>query len=111
MAGEKDLHMALLYDYYGDLLTEKQKDVIDLYYNEDLSLAEIAEHSGITRQGVHDSIRRAEQVMREFEDKLGLVRKSVRLSKIADELDNMLETGIVSAKKLEEVSAELRGLL
>ena len=52
--------MALLYDFYGDVLTERQKEFYDLYYNEDLSLSEIAENSGITRQGVRDVIVRAE---------------------------------------------------
>ena len=55
--------MALLYDFYGDMLTDRQKEFYDLYYNEDLSLAEIAENYGITRQGVRDVIVRAEGVM------------------------------------------------
>lgn len=54
----KNLEITVLYDFYGDLLTEKQQEVIELYYNEDLSLAEIAALSGITRQGVRDSIKR-----------------------------------------------------
>ena len=56
-------------------LTEKQKELFDLYYNEDLSLAEIAEHAGISRQGVRDAIVRSETILRETEDKLGLVKK------------------------------------
>ena len=56
----KNLEISFLLDFYGDMLTDKQKDVVELYYNEDLSLAEIASHSGITRQGVRDSIKRAE---------------------------------------------------
>ena len=53
------LEMSLLFDFYGETLTEKQRELFDLYYNEDLSLSEIAEHAGITRQGVRDSIKRA----------------------------------------------------
>ena len=68
-------HMSMLYDYYGELLTEKQKELFDLYYNEDLSLAEIAEHAGISRQGVRDAIVRSETILRDTEDKLGLVKK------------------------------------
>ena len=68
-------HMSMLYDYYGELLTEKQKELFDLYYNEDLSLAEIAEHAGISRQGVRDVIVRAEAQMQEIEDKTGLIRR------------------------------------
>lgn len=68
-------HMSMLFDFYGDLLTEKQKELFDLYYNEDLSLTEISEHAGISRQGVRDAIVRAETVLRDTEDKLGLVKK------------------------------------
>ncbi|MEA4920229.1 MAG: YlxM family DNA-binding protein [Clostridiaceae bacterium] len=68
-------HMSMLYDFYGDLLTDKQKELFDLYYNEDLSLAEIAEHADISRQGVRDAIMRAEAILRETEDKVGLVKK------------------------------------
>ena len=59
--------MALLYDFYGDVLTERQKEFYDLYYNEDLSLSEIAENSGITRQGVRDVIVRAEAILTDLE--------------------------------------------
>ena len=67
--------MALLYDFYGDVLTERQKEFYDLYYNEDLSLSEIAENSGITRQGVRDVIVRAEAILTELEDKTGLIKR------------------------------------
>ncbi|HJC00779.1 MULTISPECIES: YlxM family DNA-binding protein [Oscillospiraceae] len=67
--------MALLYDFYGDMLTDRQKEFYDLYYNEDLSLAEIAENYGITRQGVRDVIVRAEAVLTELEDKTGIIRR------------------------------------
>lgn len=68
-------HMSMLFDFYGELLTEKQKELFDLYYNEDLSLTEIAEHAGISRQGVRDAIVRSETVLRDTEDRLGLVKK------------------------------------
>ena len=71
--------MALLYDFYGDMLTDRQKEFYDLYYNEDLSLAEIAENCGITRQGVRDVIVRAEAVLTELEDKTGIVRRFLRM--------------------------------
>ena len=67
--------MALLFDFYGDLLTDRQKEFFDLYYNEDLSLAEIAENYGITRQGVRDVIVRAEGTLTEMEDKTGIIRR------------------------------------
>ncbi len=67
--------MTMLYDFYGELLTERQKEFFDLYYNEDLSLSEIAENNGITRQGVRDVIVRAENAMQDLEDKTGIIRK------------------------------------
>ena len=71
----KNLEISLLLDFYGDMLTPKQRDVIELYYNEDLSLSEIAENEGISRQGVRDVIVRAEAAMQEIEDKTGLIRR------------------------------------
>ncbi len=67
--------MTMLYDFYGDVLTDRQKEFYDLYYNEDLSLAEIAENYGITRQGVRDVIVRAEATLTELEDKTGLIKR------------------------------------
>ena len=71
----KDLNFALLLDCYGDLLTEKQRDIMQLYYYEDLSLSEIAENENISRQGVHDAMRHAEQYLTEYEEKVGFVSK------------------------------------
>ena len=67
--------MTMLFDFYGDVLTDRQKEFYDLYYNEDLSLGEIAENYGITRQGVRDVIVRAEAVLTELEDKTGLIKR------------------------------------
>ena len=69
------LTLTVLLYFYGELLTEKQRECCELYYNEDLSLSEIAEQSGISRQGVWDNIRRAESALREFEEKTGLIRR------------------------------------
>lgn len=71
----KDLRMTVLLDFYGDMLTEKQRDFLGYYYNDDFSLAEIAENEGITRQGVRDSIKRAEAQLNDMETRLGLVRR------------------------------------
>lgn len=67
--------MAMLFDFYGDVLTDRQKEFYDLYYNEDLSLGEIAENYGISRQGVRDVIVRAEASLTELEDKTGLIKR------------------------------------
>ena len=87
--------MAMLFDFYGDLLTERQKEFYDLYYNEDLSLAEIAENYGISRQGVRDVIVRAEAAMTEIEDKTHLIRRFYQMQKeisaIEDAADRLLK--------------------
>lgn len=71
----KNLEISFLLDFYGDMLTDKQRDVVELYYNDDLSLSEIAENEGITRQGVRDSIKRAEAQLLEMEERLGLAKR------------------------------------
>lgn len=71
----KDLEIATLLDFYGEMLTQKQHDFLAFYYNEDLSLSEIAANEGITRQGVRDAIKRAEKQLYDMEEKLGLVRR------------------------------------
>lgn len=71
----KNLEISILLDFYGDMLTEKQREVIEYYYNDDLSLSEIADNEGITRQGVRDSIKRAELQLLEMEERLGLARR------------------------------------
>ena len=71
----KNLEYGLLLDVYGSLLTEKQLEMMQLYYDEDLSLSEIGEQFGISRQGVHDSIKRSEQSLDELEERLGILKE------------------------------------
>ena len=73
---EKNLNVSVMLEYYGNMLTDRQREVIELYYNEDLSLQEISEHVLITRQGVRDLIVRGERVLFELEDKLGFMTRS-----------------------------------
>jgi len=77
--------MSVLFDYYGALLSDRQRDCYDLYYNEDLSLSEIAELKKISRQGVWDMIRHAEAKLTEFEEKTGLVGKIRELERLVEE--------------------------
>lgn len=93
----KNLEIALLLDFYGDMLTEKQRDVVELYYNEDLSLAEIASHSGITRQGVRDSIKRAESQLLDYEDRLRLAGRFRKIQAYLDEITDL-------AKDIERIN-------
>ncbi len=72
---EKNIEISLLFDFYGQLLKEVQQQAVELYYNDDLSLSEISDQLGITRQGVRDSIKRAEKSLYSFEEKLGLLKR------------------------------------
>jgi len=112
----KDLQISFLLDFYGDMLTEKQREMISLYYNDDLSLAEIAEDQGITRQGVRDAIKRAEQQLTDMEACLGLARRfgEMRdgLSKICDETLKIAEFNrqYVLSEEIEESVARIMKL-
>lgn len=72
------LEMTLLFDYYGELLTQRQQMCFDLYHNQDLSLAEIAQELQVSRQGVYDNLSRAEAALRNMEEKTGCVRRNLR---------------------------------
>jgi hypothetical protein len=85
---DKAFHMTMLYDFFGDLLTDRQKEFFDLYYNEDLSLAEIAENAGITRQGVRDVLVRSEAFLTELEEKTGIVARFLEVQRLSHEIEN-----------------------
>lgn len=76
---EKNLNISFLLDFYGDILGEKQRELVDLYYNADLSLSEIAESFGMTRQGVRHSLKKAEDDLIFLENKLGLANQFVQI--------------------------------
>lgn len=88
---EKDLEIGLLLDFYGELLSDSRREAAELYYNEDLSLAEIAEGVGITRQGVRDSITKAKAQLTEYEKKLGLAAKFREIEKTMTDIIPRLE--------------------
>ena len=111
----KNLNICLLLDYYGNMLTQKQYEVVDFYYNEDLSLAEISEHMGITRQGVRDSIKRGEAILLETEERLGFVRRLQKTQKFKqdiiqaiDDLDDLNQRRLFSSELGERIE-RLRG--
>lgn len=107
--------MTMLYDFYGELLTERQREFYDLYYNEDLSLGEIAENYGITRQGVRDVILRAETYMTEIEDKTGLLKRFMQLSPHIDAIAaaaaelQTINYRIYEDQRLGELAAAIEG--
>ena len=84
---DKKIEISMLWQIYGALLTEKQKEYIDYYYNEDLSLAEIAQNDGITRQGVRDIIKKGEKKLFEYEEKLLFMKKTMNQEK---QIENIL---------------------
>jgi len=87
------VHISALIDLYGPVLSERQRDVLELYYNDDLSLAEIAEDTGITRQGVRDAIKKGEKELSEWEERLGFLAKTERLKERAEEIAAAAEKG------------------
>ena len=116
----KDFETAVLLDFYGELLTEKQERALDLYYNEDLSLAEIAEPLGISRQGVRDSIKRGEKQLHDLEETLGLVKRFrdvktdlVEIGAMFEKIQAYIQTFIHSDKlssAVEEIAERLSSI-
>ena len=107
--------MSMLYDFYGDLLTDRQKEFFDLYYNDDLSLSEIAENYGITRQGVRDVIVPAEAALDETEEKTHLIRRFhqsqkelLAIDEAADRLLQAVRAGSCTASTLEEIALSIK---
>lgn len=72
---EKNLKIGLLLDFYGDILPERRREMMDLYYNDDLSLAEVAEQLGVTRQAVRETVKKTENELYFYEEKLGLLQR------------------------------------
>ena len=99
--------MAMLYDFYGDVLTDRQKEFYDLYYNEDLSLGEIAENYGITRQGVRDVIVRAEAILTELEDKTGLIKRFHTMHSQLEQLRQDAQQLVELAAQRDQADMEL----
>ena len=107
----KDMRFPLLLDAYGVLLTERKRELLDYYYNEDCSLSEISELTGLTRQGVRDGIRKAEEELRTYEEKLGFVRFSEAVADVAASLASLADRSPdPSADALREAAAKLAAL-
>lgn len=102
---EKNIEISLLLDFYGELLKPSVRETIDLYYNDDLSLAEVAAQCGITRQGVRDSIKRGEAQLFSYEEKLGLMRRFRELEDGLDEISALAEK--IAAGSSDEKTALL----
>ncbi|MGL5750170.1 MAG: YlxM family DNA-binding protein [Paraclostridium sp.] len=85
---EKLVEIGLLFGQYKMLLTDKQQEIVSLYYNEDYSLGEISENLNVSRQGVYDTLKRSEKILRDYEDKLGLVAKTKEREKFTQDIYN-----------------------
>lgn len=113
----KNLAISDLLDLYGAMLTDKQRDVIELYYNQDLSLAEIAEHEQITRQGVRDNIKRGEAFLLEMEEKLHFAEKFKKLVAVTEEITERcaeierVNKGFTYSHAIDEHSKAVRTLI
>ena len=94
---------SMLLDFYGELLTDKQRECFDLHYNEDLSLAEIAEEIGISRQGVHEMIKKSEEELRFYEEKLNLASTMLEVEKIAESLHRLTREQNVPPEVCKEI--------
>lgn len=101
----KDLTVNLLMDFYSELLTEKQREAMELYYNDDFSLAEIAEHMDISRQGVRDFIKRGEKQLFEFENALNLAKRFSNIQKEVLKMEKIISA--LSKKDYEKLLPQL----
>ncbi|MBP5281985.1 MAG: YlxM family DNA-binding protein [Lachnospiraceae bacterium] len=99
---EKIFEQALLYDFYGDLLTEHQRQVYEAAVFDDMSLGEIAAEQGITRQGVHDLIKRCDKILAEYEEKLHLVERFEKAKEKIARIETLTGQGRGSDEKLKE---------
>lgn len=95
---EKNLRIVSLYDTYGELLTSRQREIMEMSFNDDLSLGEIAEELSISRQSVRDSLVSSEKLLTEFERKLGFLKKKEDLLSVAEELSQEEKTRAQSAR-------------
>lgn len=105
---EKDWNISYLLDFYGEILSEKKRGVMEMYYNEDLSLSEIAEQIGISRQGVRDIVKKTEEELFFWEEKLGLAKRDLELRGRAERILSLLQR---EQNLSSELTSEIRALL
>jgi len=113
---QKDMSISLLLDFYGDILNERRLEIMEMYYNEDLSLSEIADITGISRQGVRDSIKKSEKELQKLEATLGLSQRFQKLKNEIAAISSEIDSLIASAdsdninKKLSKLKDSLDSL-
>ena len=107
---EKIVEQGLLYDFYGSLLTKHQQEIYEKVVYENLSLNEVAETEGVSKQAVHDLVRRCTIIMRGYEEKLGMIRRFGRIRESADRLRELAASGEISgehSERLSEIAEEI----
>jgi len=104
---DKLLEKSLLYDFYGELLTEHQRNVYEAFVFDDMSLAEVAQEQGITRQGVHDLVKRCDKILMDYEEKLHLVEK---FTNIKDKISSIEELADIEKHTDMDESLRLSGI-
>ncbi len=107
---EKTTHLNLLYDFYHSLLTEKQRQYMELYYQDDLSLAEIADQFHVSRQAVYEHIKRAEELLARYESLLGLVRKYQKRQQKLERMYTLLHEEEPDLDQLKRLVLDLKQL-
>ena len=107
---QKPLEIGYLLDFYGEMLNERRRTVLDMYYNEDMSLSEIAEALGITRQGVRDLIKKAGDELLLFEEKLGMAKKFRLLCECTDRAESVIK-GSNDRASLLDILSEIRSII
>ena len=100
---------SLLYDFYGELLTEHQKEIYEQFIVEDLSLSEIAKDAGISRQGVHDLVKRCDKILEEYEAKLHLVEKFLSVKEKVHQINELLEDAKTDESQLIQDIRKISG--
>ena len=102
---DKVKYASMMYDFYGSLLSESQNEVMALYHEDNLSLSEIAEQLGMTRQAVHYTLKKAEKALEKFEEKLGLVKEYEKDQTLADEARRIIAGADMDKKRKDRLSA------
>jgi len=105
---EKMIEISLLHDFYGQLLTAKQRELLKLYHEDNYSLSEIAEEYGISRQGVHDAVKKAEKALYEYEKKLGLISKFAATEEAVAAIDSEINQLMRENSRNKELTEKLK---
>ena len=106
---EERVLISLLLDFYGPLLTDKQRMSLQLHHEDDMSLGEIAEELGVSRQAVHDNLQRARHILNDYESKLHLVAQYEAREQVINELKDTLPAYVLSQSRVQQLLTQMEG--